>query len=491
MSDNTMFVGVSIILSIGATLFLWRAAYWLLGERVALITAMLWVTSPLFWFYGEVATVYIHEAFFASAILWLGITLLRRPQDAWRAVLLAVTLAIATGSRQSSFLFFAPAVLYLFVATKQKGKIWILSMLVFLVVTSAWIVVLLNQSGGFSTYLHFASLEHIYRSQSVLFGNPLRVHLTVIGKVTIYLLISSFTPLLIILFALVQFPHETWKFVKEALGTRVMRATALVALIPLLFYVLVYFMKAGYLLNVLPSITLCAAVLLDRCAIWLAKAAKEKPGNGSRLTRPLITRNAIVLTSIAVIINTIWFFAPLPGKSADAFHDAQSQDSFSQDLASRFANPQQKRDDLLNKLFAYGSVQSVRTVDLLNDTITTTLERIAQSGRPQVLLATWWSRLAYYYAPEIDVYDLRQEPNSRLIVGKARDRFRTMVVDTIIHFPRRAQVTLLIRRDHPQLGELRKHLHLSALPMPKYLDLYEITDSTFSFTWGGVRFVKD
>src|SRR5437588_11598128 len=65
LSDvNLAFVWISILLSIGSVLFLWRAAAALRGERVGVIAAVLWLFTPLLWFYGEVATSYMYEAFF-------------------------------------------------------------------------------------------------------------------------------------------------------------------------------------------------------------------------------------------------------------------------------------------------------------------------------------------------------------------------------------------------------------------------------------------
>jgi 4-amino-4-deoxy-L-arabinose transferase-like glycosyltransferase len=243
---NTAFVWVSILLSIGSTLFLWRAAYWLRGERVALIAALIWLTNPLFWFYGEVATVYPHEAFYAAALLYFGIALYRRPSQHWRAIGLWVILSLATGTRQSSLLFFLPAILYVFVTTHQPRRIWVGSILVFAFVTAWWVAVLLSNAGGLSNYLHFASLEHIYRAQSVLFGNPIGEHLAVMAKIIVYMIVGSLPILLTLLFVFIRFSKWATEFVRENLRKPVTIYATLIAIVPLLFYFAIYFMKAGY-----------------------------------------------------------------------------------------------------------------------------------------------------------------------------------------------------------------------------------------------------
>jgi hypothetical protein len=165
-NPHRAFLAVSILLSIGSVLALWRAAYHLRGERVALITALLWISAPMFWFYGEVETVYPHEAFFASVILWLGISLYRNRESAWRAIGLFVALSLATGARQSSLLFFVPAVIYIMIVSKQSARVWMLAVASFTVVTTGWTLELFHEAGGFAAYLKFAQAEHIYRSQS-------------------------------------------------------------------------------------------------------------------------------------------------------------------------------------------------------------------------------------------------------------------------------------------------------------------------------------
>ena len=92
---NLAFVWISILLSIGSVLFLWRAAAALRGERVGLIAGVLWLFTPILWFHGEVATAYVYEAFFAAGFLYLGFKLLRHPEKQWIAYALFIALSVA------------------------------------------------------------------------------------------------------------------------------------------------------------------------------------------------------------------------------------------------------------------------------------------------------------------------------------------------------------------------------------------------------------
>jgi hypothetical protein len=490
-NPHRAFLAVSILLSIGSVLALWRAAYHLRGERVALITALLWISAPMFWFYGEVETVYPHEAFFASVILWLGISLYRNRESAWRVIGLFVALSLATGARQSSLLFFVPAVIYIMIVSKQSARVWMLAVASFTVVTTGWTLELFHEAGGFAAYLKFAQAEHIYRSQSVLFGNPIGEHVAVMGKVALYLIAGGFSCWIVAAIALVGFRKRCLAFTRTALSSQTFRFVVLVAQVPLLFYVLIYFMKAGYLLNVLPSVFLCGGVLVDQIAIWLAQNAKQKLADRYILTRPLITRRAIILTSMLVVLQVCWFVVPLPGKEEERFRDAASQDSFSASVAKRYTNKGERTLAILNRVFAYTSTAGVTCNDATNEKIFGALiHEWYQSPKPVTVLDTWWSRYAYVYMPFQQTYDIRTYPNARLAVGVEKDYLRHNVQDSVILLAHDSRTLILIRGDHPNLPQLATQVHLRPINMPKYLELYEIMDSTFSMEWNGVRFLK-
>jgi hypothetical protein len=104
---NQAFVFLSGTLSVLSVLCIWRAGAWLRGERLGVIAACLWMTTPMFWFYGEVATAYIHEAFFASLLLYLGIRRLK--DDKNEKLLYYCCSAITRGSCTTIIVSFLPS----------------------------------------------------------------------------------------------------------------------------------------------------------------------------------------------------------------------------------------------------------------------------------------------------------------------------------------------------------------------------------------------
>lgn len=488
---NQAFVLLSVALSVASVLLIWRAGAWLRGERLGIIAACLWITTPLFWFYGEVATVYIHEAFFASLLLYLGIRRLRESKNEKLLYFIVMTLCLASAARQSSFLLFLPAVIYLFRATCWSWRSLITAGILFLVVTATWITILLSESGGLDPYLHMLGGESIYRSQSVLFGNALGEHLAVIGKVGFYLLVACVPLVLVFLFSLVRFKADVILLCKDCLQKRSFVFTMLVALPALLFYILIYFMKAGYLLNILPSVCLIVAVVLDQTAIWFAREKKSKPKNRMLFTGKLIVQNSIVLVGFMSALNCIWFVVPFPGKDQAISSDLYSRESIVGSADVKYAVGKSGFDYLLNKCFAYTSVQGIRTSDRINALAIRTIELEKKNGSV-VILDSWWVRFSYYYMPDVLSYNIRSLGGDTLTgIYKQSGYNLTRDVSREERLPKNATTLIFIRSDHPDFAELTRQVHLVPLVQESSLGIYKIADSIFSLQWKNYRFSND
>lgn len=486
---NLAFVWISILLSIGSVLFIWRAGAALRGERVGLIAAILWLFTPIFWFYGEVATAYIYEAFFASAFLYLGIKLLRAPKNKWLVFFLFIALSLATGARQSSILFFTPCLIYILWKAHQPFRIWGAGIVLFLLVTSSWLAILFYYSGGVGAYFAQADRETVYRSQSIIFGNSFFGHLRVVAKVLSELFISAL-PFFIICFAsLLIYWKRSIRFIQDQFSTPSFWFIALVALPAFLFYIGIYFMKAGYLLNILPSVAIIGAVLLDQMTIWRAEKIKHSSENNLLLTRRIITVGAIRNVIIVVILDLIIFFTPFPWACRDYFNNAFTLDSYnigtsiSNDL--RFGN-------IANRLFAFCNIYGVKNIDKLHEDVLSALSKESSHPENAVILDTWWHRWGYYYLPQSTIYDIRDfQSKDSLWIGVSKNYIRKVIEERVIRIPDEKKVLLLLREDHPSFLEIAGQVHLERVDLPKYLDIYQITDEHFSFLWKNVRFIKE
>ncbi len=489
---NSGLIWVSLLLSIGAVLFLWRAAAQLRGERVAIIAAIVWLTTPLFWFHGEVAAIYAHEAFFASAMLYAGLKLLRQQDNTFIAYFLLLLLSLAGAARQNDLVFFLPATVYVLWKSRIRGKHLVLASLAFIATTALWLGELLRESGGLATYLEFAKHEINFKTQSVLFGNSWQSQWDLIAKVAFNLPMGMGAAMVMCLLILAVFPGRVVRFVKQYAVNAKALYVVMLPVPALLFYFTIFFMKAGYLLNVVPSAILIVAVLTDQAAIWLAERTKRKPENKLRLTRPIITRNVIVLTSFTAIANCLWFFIPWPGTSQARYNNENTRNSFVHGALNRLSSSRERYATLANRAFEYTNLSGIQAVDNINNETLRVLIANGADDSNQVIIASWWSRWCYLLTPRATTYDIEVDFNhpGALAVGRAREFHRDNLYDSLIPIHTSRPVLLLMRHDRSDFAEVSRQVHLERLPMPEYLDVFKILDSAFVLRWRDRVFVK-
>ncbi len=437
---NQAYIWVSILLSIGAVLFLWRAAAVLRGERVGIIAALLWLTTPLFWFHGAVNAIYVEEAFYTSVLLYLGMKWLCSNRRSWEVIVYCIALSLATGTRQTSILFFLPATFFLFWKRPPSKRIVILALFCFAVVSVAWLLELFREAGGLSTYLALAKAESNFKTQSILFGNSWQSQLDTIGKVLFYFVLSLGSTWVMVFTLDVWYARRSVAFIREHARNPKAIFVLLVAFVPLLFYVLVFFMKAGYLLNVVPSGILVRAVLVDQFAIWLAEGEKKRANHSSehawKLTRPIITRNVSLITGILVTLNILWFFIPWPGTAQNIYDNEDTRNSFIHGAMHRYEHSDSRALTLANRALEYTNISGIRAVDSLNSMTFHALISNGGNDSSQVILASWWYRWCYLELPRAVTYDLELNPvhPDSLWVGRAHEMERINVYDSVIRF---------------------------------------------------------
>lgn len=194
----------------------------------------------------------------------------------WEVIVYCIALSLATGTRQTSLLFFLPATLFLFWKRTPSKKIGMFALLCFVVVSGAWLMELFREAGGLANYLALAKAESNFKTQSILFGNSWQSQWDTIGKVLFYFVLALGSSWVIVFTLNVWYARRSVAFIREYTRNPKAIFVLLIAIVPLLFYMLVFFMKAGYLLNVVPSVILVVAVFVDQCAIWLAQERKGR-----------------------------------------------------------------------------------------------------------------------------------------------------------------------------------------------------------------------
>src|SRR4030043_1139731 len=145
---NTVFVSISFIFS-GLTV---TAIYYLAKEmydkQIAILAALIALTSPNLWFHGEVALSYIVEAFFSAAVALLCWRVLKGEHKyIWLSV---IALGIAGGIRQNTIVFLLP--LWMFSVKGVPIRKIIGSLALMGLVCLLWFIQMGWMTGGWNGY---------------------------------------------------------------------------------------------------------------------------------------------------------------------------------------------------------------------------------------------------------------------------------------------------------------------------------------------------
>jgi hypothetical protein len=310
---QTTMVWISIVnggLAVVAMYLLGRAMF---DRRTGLVGALFLATSPLFWFYGEIALPHAVDAFLVILSLWL---LWEAMQGwTWAAVAAAASLAVAGGVRQQTPVFLGLAALYAAVGFLRRagwgrGLRWgALAVAVFGLLCAGWFFPLVGSAGGLPRYLQTlgAFSERFDATTSLFLGAGwfgLSRNLRKLGMYTAYGWGVAMVPL--VLYVLQRIRRQRidgirWERVLFTLSW---------TLPALFFYTAVHMGQQGLVFVFLPALLLISAAGLTRLLLaqrrWLIATtvvlmvvnacifclAPEYPLGGDRLR--LLTRATLV-----------------------------------------------------------------------------------------------------------------------------------------------------------------------------------------------------
>lgn len=145
---NASYVAMSLLFSGLTVVVIYYLGTALFDEEVGRWAAVLGLTSPLLWFYGEVALTYIVEAFFSASIALLCWRISKGEHRLiwWSAIILG----ISGGIRQNTPVFLL--LLWLFSLRHIQLKRVVLALTVFVLVSFAWFVPMVVMTGGLERY---------------------------------------------------------------------------------------------------------------------------------------------------------------------------------------------------------------------------------------------------------------------------------------------------------------------------------------------------
>jgi hypothetical protein len=247
---------VSSALAVMALFFLGKAMF---NRTVGITAGLFLATSPMFWFYGEIALPHaLDTVFVITSVLLLYITMRGDYQYLYLAIL---TVAVAGGLRPQTLVFLLPLVLF---SLRKAGlKRILISGFVGGVACLLWFVPLVSASGGLSRYLEIMGnfSDRFQESTSIFMGAGwagVQGNLSKIIAYTVYGLTLTI---------LLKFAFGIRLAVKEA-PWRIFNEKAMFLFIwiapVLFFYITIHMGQQGLIFVYLPALLLMAAIGLHR-----------------------------------------------------------------------------------------------------------------------------------------------------------------------------------------------------------------------------------
>lgn len=382
LSDPTLaYVALAMLFSAGSTFVLYGLARRLYDRATAFVAASLLAVSPLFWFYGSVGLTYAGEAFAASVVAWFAYATLTGSVRHlyWGALALGLT----GGVRPSVLLLLLPLWLGCAALGIRSRRRLAIAGGILLASVLAWLLPMMWLTGGPAAYL--AASTQLYESMLVptsVLGGSLEITLAQLR----YLLESTLVglgPLGLVVAALPAYARrEGWRAPEWFLLAWMVP--------PAIFYTLVHFGQAGYVLTFLPALV----ILLSRVLVWAMAAGSE------RLRRPnwrwALTAGTVLLL---VLINTGFFVSarPLPREFNNREGDRwmwRARDEFHDWIMSRTAAALREHEAVIRTY-----VGTIRAVYDPSDTALVT-----ELGNPR---SYPWLRHTMFYMPEYPIYQVQ------------------------------------------------------------------------------------
>ncbi len=232
---------------------------------VSIVGSIALATIPLFWFYGEIANAYVFDALFACLLGFLAYIIIKG--DYTKILWLLLFWGIAGGFRPTLIVVFAPIVVFalIIVLLNKKYKLALLSVVIAIIATTAWFLPTIMLSGGIKSYIAdtAALMKLSSSSTSILDGAPTSELINNIKTIVSVLFTYLFWLFIPVLFVAIL---GRGKFLQRNTETSIF---ILLWILPsFAIYTLGHLGQIGYLLTLLHPLAICF--------IWFMANVKAK-----------------------------------------------------------------------------------------------------------------------------------------------------------------------------------------------------------------------
>jgi hypothetical protein len=249
-------VVISILASALAIVQLYRTGKMMFGWRAGIWAALFLASSPLFWFYGEIALPHALD----TLLILISIELLYRLDkgEAQIVIFTAIWLGIVGGFRPQTEVFLMPLALYACRRIGRTSRIY--AILALVIANLVWLIPLLLATGGLQAY--WEVFRHFYTSfnttTSIVSGGGLHGILRNLRKLFMYTLYGWGFASLIIIPAVVKIARSILKTKRLHIDER-WCFLGLWIVPSLLYYTFIHMGQQGLVFVYLPALLLITA----------------------------------------------------------------------------------------------------------------------------------------------------------------------------------------------------------------------------------------
>jgi Dolichyl-phosphate-mannose-protein mannosyltransferase len=283
-NEQTTMVLISVISSGLAAAVLFYLGRDMFNPIVGIIAALFLMTSPLFWFYGEIALPHALDLLVVTLSAWMLYRVMNG-QTRW-LWWTTVLLGLVCGFRQQDLLFLAPLALF---AGYRIGIIKIIQVLILgALVCLAWFIPLMVYSNGIQTYLRGSSdfTASFMNSTSLLSGaGTFGLKRNIVEKLIPYTLYAWSLAALLALYWLARLPGS-WRnwLTNRKVWFLILWITPVLA-----FYAFIHMGQQGLVFVFMP-------------ALWLVSAAGLYVLLAARPAALLVSTAVLVLVSAGIFV---------------------------------------------------------------------------------------------------------------------------------------------------------------------------------------------
>ena len=395
---NTTIIFITILFSILTVVLIYFLVKQMFSREISLIVSIIIIFNPLFWFYSEIATIYISEAFFATLIAYLLYQVLRGNEKYF--YLSTLTLGLAGGFRQDLVILMFPLWLFCLFYSKRDLNRILKAFGVLIPSVLIWFIPSIILAGGYEQYSQASNFlfQMCIPRSSIIYGSGIFNRLSNIGAFFSWIiLVLSFSGFFILLWFIKINHPQNINQLKKAVKTRNGAFLSLWIIPASLFYLFVHLPKPGYMLSYLPAVLIILGYIFKEFSISLSH---QKNISSSKIL--------IIIISLFIVVNSVYFLYPYNYNEENVwetpFYGMNNNEKilWTIDIGFMYSNQKIKTNDEVTEIY----LNAIKKVPDSNPN--NTILVIGDISRVNEGFS--W-RKAMYYFPEYDIYYLIQREN--------------------------------------------------------------------------------